>query len=156
MVSKGSGGYNTSAGVSNVKPVLKMTCEEAIASFAAILPADYSPMLTVIMAYIGAAKANYVANGGTAVGAADADVYDYLKNTLYPASTLTQDQVTALITRGMKLGIFRLSYNVMCSGNPPAERVVCLDPRFGDFPQNKTLYMEMGSTPYYPFAIGLI
>lgn len=155
LVTKGSGGYNSASGVSPKQAILKITCEEAIAAFAAIQPSDYSSLLSVIISYIGAAKSNYSANGGTVVGASDADIFNYLKNTVYPDSPLTQQEVTDLVTRGTKLGIFRLA-SVMCTENPPTDRVVCIDLQFGYYPQNKSLYVEMGSTPYYPFAIGIL
>lgn len=128
------------------------TCEQIREEFAAKDKCAMSRTLQVILAYMAASRENFLLNGaGSWVGASDADIHGQLVSSVCPTSPLTLAGVTALVTQGLRTGIFRIRPSMV-----EGVRMVCLDPNFGFRPHLKHLYDEMGGTALYPFALGIV
>lgn len=104
------------------------------------------------MAFIEASNVNYD-SPTPEPGITDAMIFDQV-STVCPTSTLQLSDITNAVTNGLKLGIF-IRAPAMCE-TEDAPRMVCINVQFGFAPQNLSLYREMGNTPYYPFALGLL
>lgn len=130
----------------------KQTCAEAIAAFAARDPCTFSTLLTTILAFIEASNVNFN-SPVPEPGITDAMIFA-LVPTICPTSTLQLSDITTAVTDGLKLGIFIRSPAMCEIEDPPL--MVCINVQFGFAPQNLSLYREMGNTPYYPFALGLL